>query len=541
MGVHLTRRNVLLAGIAAAAAPALAACGDGGAAPSVAENADVRLPDYVPYQRVRPDLPGTEAGVLSGYYHYPEHPVPAAPDGPPAKGPSINVMTLTYSAVPPPVSKNPMWQRLNKELGTSLEFEDTPVGDYPVKFALTVAGGDLPDAMLVLPTAPRQPAMLNALFEDLSPYLSGSGVRTYPFLANLPTSSWSPMVIAGGLYGLPMPRANSGSAMFYRSDIFRKKGLDPAPKSFKEYLKLCKDVADPKNAKYANGDPTVTLYFLLEMLGGANTWTQEGGRFTWWLEQADILREALDGMRQLVKAHTIHPDGFTTIGKFKDWFGNGHIAMNYDGLSAWNQYLSQYRATDPRFDVDAMVAPGFGGGKGTHWAGHTSFAMLSLKKAPRERIEQQLRAFNLLAAPFGTDNYLLRKYGVQGHDFALKRSDPIQNPIGVTDTGLPTGFVTDAPQSIYYPQATEPVRRQHAFQQRAVDILVTDPSYGLYSETNTTAGTTIQQNIIEGPLKGYMRGTSDWNAIEDAVKGWRKDVGDKMRAEFEHAWEGLHT
>ncbi|MFJ5265570.1 ABC transporter substrate-binding protein [Streptomyces sp. NPDC088387] len=540
MSAHLTRRNVLLTGLAAAAAPALAACGDGGATPSVADNADVRLPDYVPYQDVRPDLPGTKAGVLNGYYHYPERPVAAAPDGPPAEGPSINVMTLTYSPVPPPVDKNPMWQQLNKALGTSLNFENVPVANYPVKTALTVAGGDLPDAMLVLPATPRQPAMLNALFEDLAPYLSGSGVRKYPFLANLPTASWSPMVIAGGLYGLPMPRANSGSAMFYRADIFKKKGLDPAPASFAEYLQLCKDLAEPKNAKYANGDPTVTLYFLLEMLSGANTWTQQNGRFTWWLEQTDILREALDGMRQLVKAQTIHPDGFTTVGKFKDWFGNGQIAMNYDGLSAWNQYLLTYGATDPKFDVDAMVAPGYSGGKGTHWAGRTSFAMLSLKKASRERIEQQLRAYNLLAAPFGTDSYLLRKYGVNGHDFTFKKSDPIQNPIGVTDTGLPTGFVTDSPQSIYYPQGAEPVRRQHAFQQRAVDVLVTDPSYGLYSETSTTAGTTIQQNIIEGPLKGYMRGTSSWNDIADAVKSWRKDAGDRMRVEFEQSWAALH-
>ncbi|MEV0204398.1 ABC transporter substrate-binding protein [Streptomyces sp. NPDC050788] len=541
MGAHLTRRNVLLAGLAAAAVPSLAACGDGVAEPSLAENADVRLPDYVPYRGVQPDLPGTKAGVLNGYYHYPKNPVKAAPDGPPAKGPSIDVMTLTYSPVPPPASKNPLWQRLSDSIGTTLNYEIVPVANYPVKFALTIAGGDLPDAMLVLPTAPRQPAMLNALFEDLSPYLSGSGVRRYPYLANIPTSSWSPMVLAGGLYGLPMPRANSGSAMFYRADFLKQKGLDPNPKSFKEFLQLCKDISDPKHAKYANGDPAVTLYFILEMLHGANEWREQGGRFTWWLEESDILHQALDAMRQLVKAQTIHPDGFTTVGKFKDWFGNGQIAINYDGLTAWSQYLLQYGATNPKFEVDAMVAPGFDGGKGTHWAGNTNFAMLSLKKAPRERIEQLLHAFNLLASPFGTDLYLLRKYGVEGHDFAYKGVDPVLNTVGVTDTGLPTTFTTDAPQSIYFPQDAEPVRLQYEFQKRAVDVLVTNPAYGLYSETNTTLGNTMRQNIIEGPLKGYMRGAADWNDVQDAVKNWRRSGGDKMRGEFEQAWAALRA
>ncbi|MEL3947295.1 ABC transporter substrate-binding protein [Streptomyces sp. LNU-CPARS28] len=539
MGAHLTRRNVLLAGLATAAVPGLASCGDGVAAPPLARNGDVQLPDYLPYGGVQPDLPASKAGVLGGYYHYPKHPVAAAPEGPPAKGPAIRVMTLTFTPVPPPVSKNPMWRRLNESLGTELDFEIVPVANYPVKFALTIAGGRLPDAMLVLPTAPQQPAMLNSVFEDLAPHLSGGAVRRYPYLANILPSSWQPMVLAGGLYGLPMPRANSGSAMMYRADILKERGLDPEPKSFREFLRLCKDLSDPKRARYAVGDPRTTLFFVLEMLHGANYWRQRGGRFTWFLEESDILHQALDAVRQLVRARTLHPDGFTSVGKFKDWFGNGQIAINFDGLSSWNQSLIQYGATDEKFDIDAMLAPGFDGGKGSHWAGPTNFAMLCLKKAPKERVEQLLRAFDLMASPFGTDHYLLRKYGVEGHDFAFKGPDPVLNPTGALNTGLPTPFVTDAPQAIYYPADAEPVRRQHAFQQRAVDMLVPDDSYGLYSETNVTYGQTAREEIIEGPLKGYMRGNAGWGDVQDAVRHWRRTIGDKTRREFEQHWASL--
>ncbi|MFI6345995.1 ABC transporter substrate-binding protein [Streptomyces sp. NPDC050560] len=543
MGAYLSRRNLLRAGAGVAAAAGLAGCGDGGPAARAGDNAKVRLPDHVPYKGVAADLPATDKGVLAGYFHYPEHPRPAAPDGPPAKGPSIRVMTITYNPVPPPAGKNPMWRRLNETLGTDLEFEISPATDYAQKFPLTIAGGQLPDGMLVLPTAAAQSQMMPALFEDLSPHLSGPAVRAYPYLANIPAKSWADSVIAGGLYGLPMPRLNSGSAMMYRADIFAKKGVDPHPGSFREFFRLCTDVSDPKHAKYAIGDPLFALYFVLEMVGGANLWREKGGRFTYWVEELDLLHRALDAMRQLVKAGAVHPDGFTIAGnaKTKDWFGTGQTAVNYDGITGWNNYLDQYGATDPDFAIDAMVAPGFDGGPGTHWAGLSSFAMLCLKKAPRQRIEQLLRAFDLMAAPFGTDHYLLRKYGVPGHDFHWKGHDPLLTPEGVLDIGLPTGFTTDAPQSIYYPKNTDAVRKQYAFQQRATAVLVPNSAEGLYSETDVTLGGAAVELLREGPIKGYMRGSTDWGELRDAVRDWRRKVGDKARAEFEKAYEDLHA
>ncbi|MFC7586105.1 hypothetical protein ACFQYP_21955 [Nonomuraea antimicrobica] len=95
------------------------------------------------------------------------------------------------------------------------------MGDYPSKVAVIIAGGDLPDAMAVRHEIPQRPAMLNALFEDLSEHLSGPAVREYPYLANIPTAHWRATVYNGGIYGLPMPRANVGSVMFYRADRVR--------------------------------------------------------------------------------------------------------------------------------------------------------------------------------------------------------------------------------------------------------------------------------------------------------------------------------
>jgi putative aldouronate transport system substrate-binding protein len=540
MGAYLTRRNLLRAGLGVAAGASLAACGDGGPAVPLAENAHVKLPDFVPYKGVKPDLPGTSAGVLNGFLHYPKNPAKAFPGGPPAKGPSVNFMTLIYSPVPPPLSRNKLWQGVNKTVGTDVNFEIVPVIDYPTKFSLTIAGGDLPDGMLFLPTAPQRPDTLRALFEDLSPYLSGSAVREYPYLANLPTKAWRDTVYNGGIYGLPMPRLNSGSVMFYRADILKEKSLDPNPRSFKEFLQLCKELSDPRKNKYACGDPLVTFYFVMEMLHSANEWGEKNGEFTWYLEDTDRVKQGLDAMRQLVKARVIHPDGFTVEGKFKDWFGNGQIALNYDGATAWNDYLRAYKPTNPKLDIGGMVAPGFDGGRGSHWAGLSSFAMLALKKAPKQRVEQVLRVLNALAAPFGTDAYLERKYGVPGDSFDYKGSDPILNPAGTLESTLPTNFATDAPQALYFPEDPSVVPRQYDFQKRAVEILVNRGDEGLYSETDTTLGGTAKTLIYEGPLQGYMSGRSSWRDFEDAMRSWRTSVGDKIRADYEKYFASLH-
>ncbi|WP_433340843.1 extracellular solute-binding protein [Streptomyces sp. CA-253872] len=534
MGPLISRRGLLRASAGAAAGLALASCGDGGPAIPLTGGAKADLPDYVPYQGVAPDLAGTKSGVLNGYRHYPAEPAPAFPDGPPAKGPGVSVMTLTFNPVPPPPGRNPYWRALNEQLGTDLDIEIVPVADYPSKFSVVVAGGDLPDAMLVLPTASQQPAMFNALFEDLTEHLSGAAIREYPYLANIPTDAWRWTVRNGGIYALPMPRANAGSIMFYRSDRFKERRLDPHPADFKEFRQLCKDVSDPRHSRYALGDPLTTCYFVMEMLGGANMWREENGRFTYWLETEEV-REALDAVRTLTKEQLLHPDAYSVVGKFKDWFGNGQIALHYDGNAGWNDFYRQYARNNKGLEIDGMLAPGFGGGEGSHWAGYSSFAVLALKKAPASRIRQILRLANAMAAPFGTDAYKLRKYGLKGHDHTLRGTDPILTPDGTTETALPTGFVTDAPLSLYFPERPDVVDRQHSFQRRTADVLVRNPTEGIYSETAAKASGGLQLKTDDA-IKGIMQGRNPLSSLDETVRLWRREGGDRMRAEYEKAW-----
>jgi putative aldouronate transport system substrate-binding protein len=535
----LSRRGFLTGGAGLAAGLTLAGCGDGG--PDIARStAKAQLPTYIRYQGVPTTMPSTPEGIAPGYLHYPAEPVRALPGGPPAHGPSIDIMTLIFNPVPPPVNRNVMWRALNKSLGTDLNFQITPVGDYPSKFSVTIAGGDLPDAMLMLPASPvGSPEMLVTLFQDLSEHLSGDNIRDYPYLANIPTASWASCVANGGIYALPMTRMLSGGPNYTRLDLFRKKGLDPNPKNWREFAQLCKDITDPKANEYALGDPVTAFNFAMQMLNGPNQWREENGRFTWYFETEEA-KQAMDAVRQLTKAGTLHPDAYNVTGKVKDWFGSGRIAMNPDAPGAWNDYYTTYASTTKGFELGYMMAPGWDGGPGIQWQGAANYGVLIIKKAPRTRIRQILRAMNALAAPFGTDGYLLRKYGVQGPDHTLEGGrDPILTPQGQAEVTLPTIFATDAPQALYYPAEPEIVRTQYAFQKEAVPVLRPNPAEPLYSPTNAQRSGLLQ-TALDDQRKGIMQGRVPLKDWDGAMKKWRREAGDKIRAEYEKAWEGSH-
>jgi putative aldouronate transport system substrate-binding protein len=454
-------------------------------------------------------------------------------------------MTLIFNPVPPPVERNAMWGALNRSIGCDLNFQITPVADYPPKFAVTIAGGDLPDAMLMLPAnqnTAATPEMLDALCEDLTEHLSGDHIRDYPYLANIPTASWAPCVRNGGIYALPMPRALSGGPTYTRLDLIKKQGLDPNPKTWREFAQLCKDVTNPKANQYAMGDSVTAWNFVMMMLKGPNQWGEEGGKFTWYFETEEA-KQALDAVRSLTRAGVMHPDTYSITSNVKDWFGNGRIVMNADAPGAWNDYYTLYAPATKGFEVGYLMAPAWDDGDGGHggqWQGSANYATLIIKKAPGSRIKQILRAMNALASPFGTDGYLLRKYGVQGADHTLKGTDPILTPQGQAEVTLPTIFATDAPGALYYPAKPEIVPEQYAFQKEAISRLIPNPAEALYSPTDAKMSKLLQTSL-DDTRKGIMQGRVPLKEWDDAMKTWRKQAGDQIRAEYEQAWETRHS
>ncbi len=543
---RITRRSLLAAGgvasAAVAGAPLLAACSKKHSSAEQNDlNEKVHLPSYLPYNKVRPDLPGSSDGALPAFLHYPANPVRAT-SGKPGSGGSMTALVPITSGLPPAVGKNQYWQGLNDRLGTDLKLQMAPDGpDYTNKLATLFAGGSLPDAMCV-ESPPSQPNMADVAtheFQDLTDYVGGDAVKEYPFLANLPTNSWKVTVFNGGIYGVPIPRASFGTIVFLRKDFIGKKSLSMKPKNFAEFRELCKGLTDKRSSRWAVDRPAAALQIVACMLGKPNAWAAEGGVFTS-RYTTDEIRQSLSAVRTLVTDGVCHPDGFAaTAQQAKEWFRSGVVSVFSGGYKGW--MLDVFAGwPDQAQAVGGLVEPGFDGGKGTHVDGAPAYSMTAFKKAGKTRIKELLRICNYLSAPIGTEEYLFRKYGVDGVDSKKKGPDPELTRTGTNDLLLPAYYVGDSPDVIYAPGQADNVRVIHDYLAEEAPLIVPNPTFGLYSDTNSTKGTTLGSTLDDLTIE-IVQGRKSLKDWDDAVGRWRKSGGDTIRKEYEAAYKKAHS
>ncbi len=64
---------------------------------------------------------------------------------------------------------------------------------------------------------------------------------------------------------------------------------------------------------------------------------------------------------------------------------------------------------------------------------------------------------------------------------------------------------------------------------------VSDPSIGLYSNTNAAKGNQLNQAVTDG-LTEIVKGTQPLTAFDQVVRDWRSTGGDQIRAELEQSF-----
>ncbi len=546
-------RRTLIRGAAGAAAIAatggtLTGCGKRSTT-SAADNAKVKLPSYIPISNgPKPDLPGTPGKFLDGFLAYPAD-ARKVTSGKPGDGSDVTAFVQTYSPVAPGLASNKYWQGLNDALGVNLKVNVVASSDYTNKFA-TLVSGDLPDLLHIRTNAVDIPALLAAKCQDLSPYLAGDAVKEYPFLANIPTECWQSQCIHnGGIYGIPIPRAKLGQTFFRRDDIIAAKGLNPDPTSFAEFAKLCQDLTDPKKNQWALSNADSLFYTIQQMMGLPNAsavdqnlggWKYENGKLTNTYELEET-KQALSDTAKLVAAGVVHPDSFGSATQdltntYKQWVNAGSAVLHGDNYPAWWQFYQQNIA-GPSFKLGAMLPPNYdSGSKAVTWQGNPGFSFTAFKKGSEARIRMLLKLCNWLAAPFGTYEYLLARYGLENVDWTRNASgDAVNNKTGQGEVpGLGIQYIASAPTVLYYagqPQATKDL---FAFQQKFVPMSVQDPTLGMDSTTKGRSTGTLNSKIADA-RHAVMRGQQPVSSWDDVMKQWRSAGGDQIRSELEAA------
>jgi putative aldouronate transport system substrate-binding protein len=534
-------RRALLGGIGAIGLAGVVGCSNAGRGGTSAGNdpaSEARIrPTYVRYDGVKPELAGAEYKIPDAFRRYPADPVKAI-STPPGDGKPIDVLTWTNTPIPPKLEQNQFWQEFNQQVGSPVTVSLTPSVDYAQKFATSVAGDRLGDIFLVA-GVPQVSQLLASKAADLTPHLSGDNIKKYPFLANLPEVAWNATIFGGKIYGVPVSRgAISSQALYSRADILDKLGLTPEVKSADDFVELCKQLTDKRQNRFALA--TAPTVFVRNMFDIPNNWSENGKTLVSYLEH-EAHEEAFELLRKLWSSGYIHPDAFAGQNQdMKVRFGNGSSPLVQDTFSGWPSYLQTAVSKEARI---AIIAPPKhdGSGQGRLWLGAPTIGapaigFSAINKKSEARVETLLSYLNFLAAPFGTQEYLFRKFGRAGIHHTVVNGNPVLTEKGFSETQIGLMYQTDSPWTIFLPEKEGSSEAEfNAMKQTCPDALA-DPAAGLYSETNIRKGPQLGGDITQ-VTNDIIQGRKPVSAWAAAVKKWKSGGGDQIAQELGQALE----
>jgi putative aldouronate transport system substrate-binding protein len=535
----MSRRAFLSALVAV---PVLAACGSTAvpASPSTASGANgaLKLPAYVPVSTIKPDLPSPGEGVEAGYLAYPANPVKAVAQTP-GSGGDVDVMVWNPGGAFAPLDQSAMWQAINKAVGANLKPNAVPLADYQTKLATVIAGGSLPDTIYLsnFGTIQNLPEFLKAQCAELTPYLSGDAVKDYPNLANIPTRSWRSSIIGNAMYGVPIASAPFQYALWVHQDLMDQAGLPP-PKNGDDFKRVLQDLNRPQSGVWGFSSEASTGWGVTNGLfptffRAPNNWRNDDGKLTKNYE-TDEYKAAIGYAKDIYGLNVISPN---SVNNTRTDFGSRRAAVRwdaYDGAGAV-VFLNMAAALNPPSTLRRFRPFAADGGKPAYYLATGAFGFNVYKKASADRIKELLRVANFFASPFGSQEYLLVHYGVKDVDYTL---DPKGNPVltdkGKTDTNPLWRYIASPASVLYYPQAPEFVQPAQDDEKAWVAAGVDDPTFGYYSATSATKSPVLDKAIADGvaDIVAGRRPLTDWDGL---VQDWRRNGGDRMRAEYQQA------
>lgn len=513
----------------------LTGCTTGGGGP-VAEPGVVtagNLPTYVPIEYVKPDFPSVN-GSTAGYASIPEELVTAF-EAPPGSGGTYTAMTPLWSTIPS-TRGNEYFEAMNEAIGTTIEFQISDGNTYGDKLAAVLASArDVPDWVCV-PTwniPPRFGQAVEALFQDLTPFLAGDKVKKYKNLANLPTDAWRFGVFNDKLYALPFPGEGIGNAIFRRGDLFAELGIDAAPTTADELLELAKEVTDPSKNRWGANDMWVGANIMFGVVPTDRWKLDDAGKLIHRIETEEY-RAALEWQIKLYESGAVHPDAVADRPEMaKPNFESGAVLISTDGVGGWHEALGRMQATNPDYDQSPFPFFAADGGEPVLWKGAPANIFSFLKKNDDPaKIEELLAVADFLASPFGTEEYQLINYGVEGTHYTLDENGlPVPTEKAATEVAQSYIFLVDPPvvqTKVQYPGFVE---AYCTWQADAAKYLVEDPFYGM--QISEPAQYAALKAPFEDLEKDISRGRKTMADLDEAVATWSSSGGEELRAFYQ--------
>ena len=513
-----------------------------------ARSSKVSLPAYVPVQGgPKPDLPPRADGVDAGFFAFPQTPFQSVQAREKAgNGDAVTLMTNLIQGSIVPLEQNSAWQAVNQDMGLTVRQRLYGSADYRNGLSTTIAGGDLPDTIYNPPQKfiPNLPAFLQTQCGDLTAYLGGDAVKAYPNLANIPTPCWAETVVNGAIYGVPVPRAPFLNAFLVRQDLVDQAQLTQ-PTSADEFKKFLVALTNAQQNRFGLAAANTGTSFglgsqspLLMIFGAPNNWRLDSAGQLIKDYETEEFKAAVAFARELWSLGVWHPDTRTLNGTTLSTAlrgGQAVVASHSFGalIAQWPLLATENPAARLRvihpFSADGKAKP-------IYHTGPSNFGISYLKKASDERVKLVLRALNYIASPFGSQEWVLLNYGVEGVHFTRDA----QGVPSLTDKGkaevLSTWkYITNNPQVLYDSHRSVDYATDIQTDEKAMaDVAITDPTLGYYSATYAGQQVLLDQAIGDG-IADIVVGRAQLGDLDGLISDWRKNGGDKARAEYQQA------
>ncbi|MER7482540.1 Tat pathway signal sequence domain protein [Streptomyces sp. NPDC126510] len=523
---------------AAAMAPLLSACGSGGGGQTGSNTASglkKALPAYVPITAVKPDIPsvsnGPDAVTDPGFLSYPtEHPTTVS--GVPGKGGKYTAVTALWGTVPPP--GNSFYQAMNKALGVDLTIKPADGNNYATIIPTMTAAKRLPDWI-------QLPSWWNANFSvgqlagsqlaDLTPYLAGDKIKKYPNLAAIPTGAWRTGAWGNKLYGIPCgpTRFSIAGTTFYRRDILEAKGITPDDvKSADDLMNLGKELTDAKRGVWAF-DQVWTYTF--PFWGLPDTWRVVDGKLVHKYEMPEFL-EALDWHYKLAKNGYMHPDALANTPSGPRFY-SGKVLIVGGGTGTWN--LADYQsgvAADKNyrrgsfnfFAADGKSKPS------TFMGSFTSIVSYLNARLKPSQIEELLAVADYLAAPYGSREFTMVNYGVEGIHYTMKDGVPTATAAGQKYVQQQTYPFLAKASSVISNQGADMVTKDFAaFQAANVKALYKPVFWGMNISMPQSIATAAAAQSVDDTVQDCTRGKKKVSDVQAAIASWKSSSGNRLK------------
>lgn len=522
------RRHVLAAAGALALGVGASSCGPR-PEPEIPDVPDVTLPTYQPLEGLAPDLPGNADGLHDVYLTVPERLITTTSSRPITSG-TITGLTQTFQTPPPPMDRNPFWQRLNSALGGTFDL-NVVVDDYPSKFATTLASGNLPDLMWVPPNQgiPNIGPMLEAAFTDLTDHLAGDAVLEYPNLAALREDSWRTAVVNGRIWGAPIPSTPFGQVYVGNPDVWEE--VDGfAADSAAQFLEKCQELSIPGKRWALEPFLPNAFHMIGEWFGVPNGYRVEEDRSLTAAQQTEEYLEALEFARELFAAGAFYPD--LNLAEAPQLLANGTLAAM---VSVGPRGAAETRLNNPDLRADILIPfPAVDGRIPTYDMGYGTVGFTPFRKTDdKARIRELLSVVDYLSAPFGTTEYMQTNWGEEGKEYTVEDGNYVFTDEGSQNVpGLQSALqIMAAGEGVIYNPIPDDSRYIYEIEQELLPLAQKSPIKGLYSPTNSRLGTKIKTRLDE-VRDEVIQGRAAMEDFTAALKEWEEKGGKQILEEF---------